>query len=115
MYHLEICAFATLEKGMMDMKQIKMLGKDQYCEMQDPELLKRQLQQLVELWHQRITADADCWFQEADIQRMHRPVIFFHEAMNWLSNTTVINTRWFLNSGSDYIKARWLQDDHNVY
>lgn len=76
---------------------------------------KVRLQEVLEQWYGWLTTDTEPLFTAADALRMNDPVSYFHQAVEWLSRTTVSNTEWFFAEGSQIVMNRWLRNDYDAY
>lgn len=73
------------------------------------------LEDVLEQWYGWLTTDAAPLFTADDAARMSAPVSYFHQAVDWLSRTTLSNTEWFFKEGSQIVMNRWLKDDYDAY
>lgn len=82
---------------------------------QNPEAVKQQLKQLLEHWYAWLSSNPEPTFSRSDNTHMKNPVIYFHEAIDWLSRTTMANTEWFFAEGSQIVMNRWIKGDYDAY
>lgn len=73
------------------------------------------LQDVLEEWYNWLTKDGEPLFSPQDAIRMGDPVSYLHQAVDWLSRTTMANTEWFFTDGSQIVMNRWLKDDYDAY
>ncbi|WP_282199570.1 hypothetical protein [Collibacillus ludicampi] len=93
----------------------KTKGETDLGEFEDTEEKIQKLSQLLERWYSWLGSTPEPLFRRADYDQMKNPVIYFHEAIDWLSRTTIVNTEWFFSDGSQIVMNRWLKGDYDSY
>ncbi|WP_026961778.1 hypothetical protein [Alicyclobacillus herbarius] len=76
---------------------------------------RQQLQSAIEKWYAWLLSNPSPLLNSDDVVRIHAPVVVFHKANEWLSRTTMLNTDWFFDKGSDIVMDRWRKEDHDAY
>lgn len=77
--------------------------------------MNQKMVQLLEQWYAWLCSTPKPLFNQTDTIQMRNPVLYFHEAINWLSRTTLANTQWFFTDGSQIVMNRWIKGDYNSY
>jgi hypothetical protein len=69
----------------------------------------------VENWYAWLISKPTTLFSGEDVQTMQRPVVYFHNANEWLSRTTMLNAEWFFREGSEIVMNRWKKEEYDSY
>lgn len=76
---------------------------------------REQLLDLIEQWYVWLTSSPIPLFTEDDITKMHEPVFQLFQTAEWLSQSSIVQTERFLESGSQLVMSRWLKGDYDAY
>lgn len=76
---------------------------------------RQALQSAIEKWYLWLSSNPATLFNANDALRMQGPVFYLHSANEWLSRTTMLNTEWFFEKGSDIVMDRWRKENYDAY
>jgi hypothetical protein len=69
----------------------------------------------IERWYVWLSSSPSVLFSQHDEVRMKNPVIHFAQTNEWLSQSAIAYTKWFLDKGSPLILSRLEKGDYDAY
>lgn len=96
-------------------KSRQLAGRGEAVGVDRPSNSRQTLHVAIEKWYAWLISNPNPLFNSDDMVRMQAPVVYFHRATEWLSRTTLLNTDWFFDKGSQVVMDRWRKEDYDAY
>ncbi|WP_029420716.1 hypothetical protein [Alicyclobacillus macrosporangiidus] len=105
----------TGSQALYQEKNGQLAGRGGAMEMACRPNFRQTLCSAIEKWYAWLISNPNPLFNSDDMVRMQAPVVYFHQTTEWLSRTTILNTDWFFDKGSQVVMNRWRKEDYDAY